>query len=85
MMQNEFEKLTGLKVSPDTYKKIETVYMWYPGIDNKEQIAELYKQFGPVLINDMYDRATKIDALSSRVGEIQAELNELNGPAWRTK
>jgi len=65
MMKQEFERLVGKEVNPNTYEKIETVYMNYPGINDKQQIADLFRQFGMVIIEDLLPRAREIQPTRS--------------------
>lgn len=46
MLKTELEIGISRKVSIDDYDMINTVYMYYPGFQDKEQIYCLYKQFG---------------------------------------
>ena len=64
MMKNEFEKLISKMVSDEEYGTIEYVYTWYPTIsetEGKDQIARLYMDFGMPIIEDMVERAGKME------------------------
>lgn len=66
MMKPEFEALIGKTVSDEEYSTIEYVYTWYPTIsetEGKAQIAKLYMDFGMPLIEDMVERAGKMENL----------------------
>ena len=76
MMKQEFENIIDGEISNEDYQKIEIVYMWYPGVESKEQIAELYK-IGMTLINDLFPRANEIVNLTSKMNEIQKQIQEL--------
>ena len=67
MMKSEFENLIDRKVTDEQYIDIEMVYMYYPGIENKEQIAQIYKIGGDPLINDMIGRAFKIKDIEEKM------------------
>lgn len=67
MMKSEFENLLDRQVTEEQYMDIEMVYMYYPGIETKEQIAQLYKIGGDPLINDMMERAFKVKELEERM------------------
>lgn len=74
MMKSEFEDLIHGSVTDEEYELIETVYMWHPAIRNtsgKEEVAELYLNFGMVIFKDMYPRAMKLK-------EIDEEIRSLN-------
>lgn len=43
MMKEEFESRLGGPVSDAEYRDIEYVYQFYPTIDTKDQIVDLYK------------------------------------------
>lgn len=74
MMKQEFERLIGKEVSPNTYEKIETVYMSYPGIKDKQQIADLYMQFGMVIIEDLLPRAKAIQDREEKMHALKLEI-----------
>jgi hypothetical protein len=59
------------------YDIIELVYMYYPGIKDKEAIAKIYVDHGMVLINDMAPRAIKIRDLEDKIQLQQNALNKL--------
>lgn len=79
MIKREFEDKLGATVSQEEYELIEKVYMYYPGINNKAEIASLFKIGGLILINDMLPRAEKIADLESRMSSLNTELNKLKG------
>lgn len=74
MTKVEFERLIEKEVSQETYDKIETVYMNYPGINDKQQIADMYKQFGMVIITDMFPRAKEIQDREEKIHKLQIEI-----------
>ena len=74
MMKHEFENLVGKDVSQEIYDKVETVYMNYPGINDKQQILDLYKQFGMVIIADMLPRAQKIQDIEEKIRALNIEI-----------
>lgn len=59
MLQGEFEVLIGKEISIEEYELIEYVYMNHPAIDDKHQIADIYKAGGLRVIADMLDTANK--------------------------
>lgn len=89
MMKHEFEDIIGQPVSDKEYGTIEYVYTWYPAIsetDGKVQIAKLYTDFGMPLIEDMVERAGKMEKLENELGVaknqvtiIQNRIEELKG------
>lgn len=89
MMKNEFEVLVDKPISDEEYSTIEYVYTWYPTIsetEGKAQIAKLYTDFGMPLIEDMVERAGKMEKLDkelrvarSQVTIIQNRMKELRG------
>ena len=76
MMKQELENIIAGEISDKDYQKIETVYMWYPGIESKNQIAELYK-VGMALIDDLLPRAKEIMKTDREVNELKRKLEEL--------
>lgn len=77
MMKVEFERLIGEEVSQEVYDKVEIVYTNYPGINDKQQIADLYKQFGMVIIADLFPRANEIQSREDKIHKLQIEIADL--------
>jgi len=76
-MKNEFEVLVNKPISDEEYSTIEYVYTWYPTISEtggKDQIAMLYTLFGMPLIEDMVDRAGKMEKLDSDLKSAQRQV-----------
>lgn len=69
MTKQEFESRIGGEVTPEEYDKNTTVYVHYPGIEDKDHIARLHTEFGMRIIDDMFARANTI---SDTEVEIQA-------------
>ena len=77
MMKNEFEDIIGKPVSDEEYSTIEYVYTWYPTIsetDGKNQIAKLYTDFGMPLIEDMMERAGKMENLDKDLHKARSQV-----------
>jgi len=89
MMKKEFEKFIGKMVSDEEYGTIEYVYTWHPAIsetEGKAQIARLYTDYGMTVIEDMVERAGKMEKLeeelrvaNSHVAIIQDRIKMLRG------
>lgn len=89
MMKNEFEKLIGKTVGEEEYSTIEYVYTWHPAIsetEGKAQIARLYTDYGMTVIEDMVERAGKMETAErdlrvarTNVAIIQNRIRELRG------
>lgn len=80
MMKQEFENLIGHPVSEEEYSTIEYVYTWYPKIsetEGKGQIAKLYTEFGMPLIEDMVERAGKMEKLEGDLRRTQTQLTAI--------
>lgn len=80
MMKNEFEVLVNKPISDEEYSTIEYVYTWYPTISEtggKDQIAMLYNLFGMPLIEDMVERAGKMEKLEGDLRRAQAQLTAI--------
>ena len=73
MMKSEFEKLTKKEVTQEQYNIIETVYTFYPGIDDKQYFCNLYLALGPVMIVDLYPRAQRIEEIENQIRALQLE------------
>lgn len=76
MMKQEFENITNIQITQEEYNKVETVYLSYPGIRDKDHIARLYVTFGMNIIDDMYLRAITISEAEDRVSRRFQELEE---------
>lgn len=77
MMKPEFEALIGKPVSDEEYSTIEYVYTWYPTIsetEGKAQIAKLYTDFGMPLIEDMMERAGKMENLDKDLHKARSQV-----------
>jgi len=63
MLQSEFEKLIGKRISVELYSQvIEPVYTFHPSINNKDgksQICALWNIGGEILLRDMLGTAEK--------------------------
>jgi len=77
MFKNEFERLIGRAVSDEEYGTIEYVYTWHPAIsetEGKDQITRLYTDYGMTVIEDMMERAGKMEKLE---GELMVAQNQV--------
>lgn len=77
MMKQEFEKLIHAEIGDEDYRTIEYVYTWYPTISEtsgKNQIAKLYTDFGMPIIEDMVERAGKMEKLDSDLKSAQRQV-----------
>lgn len=77
MMKNEFEDIVQHAVSEEDYRTIEYVYTWYPTISEtggKDQIAMLYTLFGMPIIEDMVERAGKMEKLDGDLKSAQRQV-----------
>lgn len=70
MLKNEFETLADTEVSQDEYEVIETVYMYYPGIEDKNQMVFMYK-IGMHLIVDCHTRAKELKVIEQDMAKLQ--------------
>ena len=76
MMKEEFESRLGGPVSDAEYRDIEYVYQFYPTIDTKDQIVDLYKIGGMRLIRDMIPTARQAQVLWDKVLQAQRDLEK---------
>ena len=92
MLREEFNKLVSEKmydgkpfdIGDEEYKVIETVYCFHPSIsetNGKEQVANLYIDFGFVIFLDMLPRARVIANIEHERVELNKKLEELNRQA----
>lgn len=77
MLKQEFESMLGESVDQKDYEKIETVYMWYPNIDDKDDIVRLYGIGGMVLIMDLLPRAEEIKNIEDQIQRLTVRKNNL--------
>lgn len=86
MTKQEFEKITGVPVPTELFERIDFVYTFHPAISEvtgKQQIADLYIQFGSRLIEDMYPTACKAKALEEDIRKKSLELDALRDTLTR--
>ena len=77
MIKQEFEKLIHAEIDDGDYQTIEYVYTWYPTISEtagKNQIAKLYTDFGMPIIEDMVERAGKMEKLDGDLKSAQRQV-----------
>lgn len=77
MMKQEFEDLVRHSVSDEEYSTIEYVYTWYPTIsetEGKAQIAGLYTDYGMTIIEDMVERAGKMEKLEEELRTARGQV-----------
>lgn len=81
MMQSEFEELLGRSVDYKEYQKIESVYMGFEKM-SKQEIADLYKRDGELVVNTLYNHATDVDRMiterDAKIDELQKSLDYCN-------
>lgn len=80
MMKAEFERLAGVRVTPDEYAIVERVYTWHPSIPDaggKLKIAQLFKLGGMDLMRDMDVRASALEASYSSVSASLREEQDI--------
>lgn len=93
MLREEFNKLVSEKmydgnpfdVGDEEYKVIETVYSFHPSISNtdgKEQVANLYVDFGFIILLDMLPRARVFQNIEYERAKINQSLRELEEEAY---
>lgn len=87
MMKHEFETLLGCEVSPEEYKKIESVYMWLDDF-TKEDIAKLFRFNEQFVLKTLYSkyladerirqRNTLLEGSDALVQELKTRNSVLN-------
>ncbi len=77
MTKQEFVNLVGKDVTDEEYSAIEEVYMYYPNITSKQQVAELYKTFGMRIIYDMRSTAVTVRQYEESITWEQQRLSEI--------
>lgn len=74
MLPSELEAAMGRPFTEDGYEIIETVYMYYPGIEDKQQVYTLLRQFGTTIFHDLYPRAKQLAELSDKINRLKKEM-----------
>lgn len=80
MMKEEFEKLNGQPISNADWATIEFVYTWHPSIsetNGKQQITDLYKNGGILVMKGMVEAATYAKELDDERRELEAKMNTI--------
>lgn len=80
MMKEEFEKLLGNTVTDKEYSKIEFVYNFHPSISDtagKQQIVDLYKLGGMVVIEGMIEVANYAQNIEAEQKVLREKLDSL--------
>lgn len=80
MMIEEFEKMSGKKISDAAWDMIEFVYTFHPLISEtsgKEQVVYLYNNLGIHIFEEMTPKAIEAQELESKIFEIRRELSGL--------
>jgi len=79
MQKHEFEEKIGMKVSDNDYEVIETVYTYHPSINDvngKNQIVDLYANYGMRVIRDMLPTAEKAAVIENKISILTTQLEE---------
>ena len=76
MLKREFEERVQMEIPEEFYEMVEVVYMNYPGIQDKDEIATLFKIGGETLIKDMYPRAKEIQKAETALSRIRKGVEE---------
>lgn len=80
MGKEEFEDLINQALSDRDFEIIETVYLYHPAIrdvSGKEELAELYKNFGMTIFYDLVGRAKRNQDLADQLRQTQAETDRI--------
>ena len=80
MNKAEFEQRVGKSVYKSEYEIIEKVYTWHPAISNttgKDQIADLYTNFGMSVIRGMLPVAEKMIEIDDQKRKLKAQMSLL--------
>ena len=77
MLKSEFDALLGRTSSAGDYELIEKIYNYHPLNFSKEAVANLYKEFGIIIFEDMEDRSNEAMALEEQINKARSELRQL--------
>ena len=77
MMKSEFDNLLGRTSTQKDYDVIEFVYNYHPCNFTKEAVANLYKEFGLIIFEDMIGRATEARDLEEELQKLRAKYQEV--------
>lgn len=81
MLISELETAIGREFSEDEYDFINTVYMYYPGIEDKKTVYTMYFQWGFVIFHDLYPRARMLADLEMNISRLRGEIEVLSNPS----
>lgn len=84
MMKDEFEALLDGKIerplTNNEWNLVNRVYTFHPAIKDvggKQQVARLWKEFGPIIFQDMLPRAEKAAELDHKRNRLRKELDSI--------
>ena len=77
MLKSEFDALLGRTSNLGDYALIEKIYNYHPCNFSKEAVANLYKEFGIIIFEDMEDRSNEAMELEEQINKARSELRQL--------
>ena len=78
MMKREFDKLIApLVISEEDYLEVENIYMCYPGIEDKQTVATLYRLLGMKIFYDMEKRANLASDCEKEQRRLEAKTKSI--------
>lgn len=80
MNKQEFESRIGAQVSPEAFEIINHVYTFHPlirDVGGKDQIAQLYKLGGMLLMRNMYSYVLECEEAERRLTNAEGRIAEL--------
>ena len=78
MLKSELETAIGRSFSEDEYNLINTVYMYYPGIDDKKTVYTMLFRYGFTIFNDLYPRARQLADLEMNISKLRGQIEVLS-------
>jgi len=75
-MKEDFEKLLGVELSEEEWRKLWTVYMYYDDMMTMREIATVWK-INPLIIDDMHRRALEVKKRVDKVTRLKNEIARL--------
>ena len=78
MLKSELETAIGRSFSEDEYNLINTVYMYYPGIEDKKTVYTMLFRYGFTIFNDLYPRARQLADLEMNISKLRGQIEVLS-------
>lgn len=80
MTKEQFQIRLGYMVTDRAWEIIKTVEDYHPAIKNEgKDLVRLYREYGLLIIKDMFHRAEEIKVLEKKKEKLREEIQEIDG------